>query len=101
MKLKNEFQPIRDWARDKGILDKGDPKTQTLKTLEELGELAGALLKGNEPEVIDALGDTVVTLIIVAELKGYKLEDCINSAYEIIAQRKGRMENGNFIKDGN
>ena len=28
MILKNELQPIRDWAKEKGIFDKGDSKTQ-------------------------------------------------------------------------
>ena len=37
MILNNEFEPIRDWAKDKGILDNGDPKTQYLKLMEEAG----------------------------------------------------------------
>ena len=44
MKLKNEFEPIRDWAKDKGIYKKGDIKTQTLKLVEEVGELSKAVL---------------------------------------------------------
>jgi len=40
MKLKNELQPIRDWAENKGIYEKGDVKTQTIKLFEEAGELS-------------------------------------------------------------
>ena len=40
MNLKNEMQPIRNWAEEKGIYKKGDLKTQTLKLIEESGELA-------------------------------------------------------------
>jgi hypothetical protein len=30
---------------------------------------------------------------------GFTIEDCINSAYEVIAKRKGKMVNGTFVKD--
>jgi NTP pyrophosphatase (non-canonical NTP hydrolase) len=99
MKLTNEFEPIRIWATEKGIFQKGDVKTQYIKLQEEAGELAKAILKNDEPEIIDALGDCVVVLTNLAELAGYKLEDCINSAYEVIKNRKGKMENGTFKKD--
>lgn len=99
MKLSNEFEPIRKWAKEKGILDKGDAKTQYLKLQEEAGELAKALLKNDEPEIIDALGDCVVVLVNLAALKGYKLELCINTAYDVISKRTGKMENGTFVKN--
>ena len=31
MELKNEFNPIREWAKDKGIYAKVDIKTQYVK----------------------------------------------------------------------
>jgi len=99
MNLTNEFQPIRDWAQDKGIYDKGDPKTQYIKLMEEAGELAKAILKTDDEEFVDAIGDCVVVLTNLAKLKGYNIEDCINSAYEVIAKRKGKMENGTFVKE--
>lgn len=30
---------------------------------------------------------------------GFTIEDCINSAYEVISKRKGKMVNGTFVKD--
>lgn len=100
MILSNELQPIRDWAKDKGILDKGDPKTQTLKLIEEVGELADAILIGNKDDIQDAIGDCVIVLVSIASLTGLKIEDCVNAAYEVIAKRKGSMHNGTFVKEG-
>jgi NTP pyrophosphatase (non-canonical NTP hydrolase) len=99
MKLKNEFEPIRQWAKDRGIYVKGDPKTQFIKLQEEMGELAQSILKSDDAEFLDAIGDCVVVLTNLAALKGYHIEDCINSAYDVIAKRTGKMENGTFVKD--
>ena len=93
------FDSIRFWADDKGILSKGDTKTQYIKLQEEAGELANALLKNNNLEVIDAIGDIVVVLTNLAALEGLKIEDCIDSAYKVISNRTGKMSNGTFIKD--
>lgn len=99
MQLTNEFSPIRDWAQEKGIYAKGDAKTQYIKLLEETGELAKAILESDDEEFIDAIGDCVVVLTNLAKLKGYNIEDCINSAYQVIAKRKGTMVNGTFCKE--
>lgn len=99
MKLSNEFGPIREWAREKGIYEKGDLKTQTIKFYEEAGELAKAVLNEDTEEIIDAIGDSIVVLTSVAYFSGVNVEDCINEAYSVIAKRKGKMQNGTFIKD--
>ena len=96
---KSVYDNIRNWAADKGIYEKGDGKTQYIKLMEEAGELAQALLKQDEPEVIDAIGDMVVVLTNLAHLRGHKIEDCIDSAYDVIKNRTGKMENGTFKKD--
>jgi len=93
------FKLIRGWASKRGLYDKGDPMTQYVKLQEEAGELAKALLKKDEPEVIDAIGDIVVVLTNLAHLKGYKIEDCIQSAYDVINKRTGKMIDGTFVKD--
>ena len=93
------FSNIREWAKQKGILDKGDVKTQYIKLQEESGELAKALLNNDKEEIIDAIGDCVVVLTNLSKLAGYNIEDCILSAYNVIAKRTGKMENGTFIKD--
>ena len=92
------FDNIRMWANDRGIYDKGDSKTQYIKLLEEGGELARAILKQDEPEIKDAIGDMVVVLTNLARLEGMRIEDCIQSAYDVIKGRTGKMENGTFKK---
>ena len=95
----DQFELIREWAKEKGIYKTGDVRTQYIKLMEEAGELAQAILKNDEPEVIDAIGDMVVVLTNLAKLKGYNIEDCIDSAYKVIARRTGKMVNGTFVKD--
>ena len=94
-----QFDKIREWALTRGLYQQGDPMTQYVKLQEECGELAKALLKKDEPEVIDAVGDIIVVLTNLAHLKGYKIEDCIESAYNVIKKRTGKMSNGTFVKD--
>jgi len=96
---RNVFDDIREWAKQRGIYEKGDPKTQFAKLAEEQGELAKAILKQDKEETIDAIGDCVVVLTNLAELCGLRIEDCTNSAYTVISERKGKMENGTFVKD--
>ena len=93
------FDNIRAWASERGLYEKGDAKTQYLKLQEEAGELARALLKDDQPEVIDAIGDMVVVLTNLAHQRGVYIETCIQSAYEVINQRTGKMINGTFVKD--
>ena len=93
------FQKIRDWAGERGLYTKGDTKTQFCKLMEEAGELGRAVLKDDQPEFIDAIGDMVVVLTNLAHLNGVTIEDCIDSAYKVISKRTGKMVNGTFVKD--
>ena len=93
------FNRIRTWAETRGLYEKGDPMVQYVKLQEEAGELAKALLKNDQPEVIDAIGDIIVVLTNLAHLRGVKIEDCIDSAYNVISKRTGKMINGTFVKD--
>ena len=96
---KTVFDNIRDWASERGIYDKGNSHTQYVKLMEEAGELAQALLKKDKAETIDAIGDIVVVLTNLAKLEGYNIENCIDAAYNEIANRKGKMINGTFVKN--
>ena len=93
------FDLIRDWADRRGLYDGGDPKTQALKLVEEVGETCRAILKKDGKEIIDGIGDCVVVLTNLAELIGTPIEDCIGKAYDEIKGRTGRMDNGTFKKD--
>jgi len=95
----NIFDEIRTWAFNRGIYKSGDTKTQLIKLYEEVGELSQAVLKSDHDEFIDAIGDAVVVLTNLAELGGVHIEDCIESAYNEIANRSGSMVNGTFVKE--
>jgi len=97
--IPDRFDLIRFWAKDKGIYAKGNSTTQYVKLMEEAGELAKALLNNDRAEIVDAIGDITVVLTNLAELEGLKIEDCIDTAYNVIARRKGKMINGTFVKE--
>lgn len=96
----NELEAlVISWAEQKGIFEKGNPDAQCEKTFEEVTELSAAIYENNKEEIIDALGDILVTIIIQAEMQGLKLEDCLLSAYNVISKRTGKMIDGQFVKD--
>jgi NTP pyrophosphatase (non-canonical NTP hydrolase) len=98
-KCKSHFDLIRCWAKERGLYDGGDPKTQALKLVEEVGETCRAILKQDAKEMVDGIGDCVVVLTNLAELIGTPIEECIDKAYNEIKDRKGKMDNGTFKKD--
>ena len=95
----NRFDLIRTWADQRGLYDKGDTKTQFCKLMEEAGELGRAVLKNDNEEFVDAIGDMVVVLTNLAHLGGTTIEACIDAAYAEIKSRKGQMVNGTFVKN--
>jgi NTP pyrophosphatase (non-canonical NTP hydrolase) len=100
MKSYNELEAlVLAWAEQKGILQNGTPIAQAHKTWEEVNELEEAIRNDDREEVIDALGDILVTIIIQAEMQGLSLTECLESAYNVIAKRTGKMIDGQFVKD--
>ena len=87
------------WAKEKNLLKKENSQAQMLKVLEEVGETAGALLKNKDQEIIDGLGDSFVTLIILCYQLGLEPKDCLQAAWEEIKNRKGKTVNGTFIRE--
>jgi len=96
---KSHFDLIRKWASERGLYKKGDPKTQALKLVEEVGETCRAILKGNQSDIEDGIGDAVVVLTNLAHLCDTDIEHCIELAYNEIKDRTGKMDNGTFKKD--
>lgn len=88
---------IQVWSIDKG-LDEADSFKQLAKFLEEAGEIASALVRQDESEFKDAIGDTIVTLIILAQQQGMDIQDCLQEAYDVISKRTGKTVGGVFIK---
>lgn len=134
---------VIDWAVAKPITDLD---AQTLKIYEELGELSKAIIRKDQAQIIDGIGDVAVTIVIANHLAkgygliisdvdysfnsisnnvsdillnvldrdykeaieslmflsktlGYNLTDCLATAYNIIKDRKGTMQNGSFVKE--
>lgn len=90
---------VRRWAEARNLIDGSDPKSQCLKTMSELGELADNLNKGRHEAAKDDIGDVLVTLIIIAEQIGTSLEECLDVAWDDIKDRRGKMINGVFVKE--
>ena len=96
---KNFERVFRQLESHKPRFDREDA-IRAWKLMEESGELARAVLKDDKREFIDAIGDMVVVLTNLAYLGGTNIEHCIDSAYDVIRKRKGKMVNGTFVKNG-
>ncbi len=93
-----EANKILDWARSKGILDKGNILVQTIKLQEEVGELSKAVLFKSKEEIDDAIGDIVIVLTSLSYFNGSNIENNISKALEVVKRREGEMRDGNFVK---
>ena len=90
---------IIKWANDRKIINPKNTSNQFMKVTEELGEIAEGINKNNREQIKDSLGDILVTLIILAQDLNFDLLDCLNSAYNVIKDRKGKTINGVFVKE--
>jgi NTP pyrophosphatase (non-canonical NTP hydrolase) len=101
--MDNRFEALQVgvlyWADQKGITAPENAPKQFLKVIEEVGELAAAMVRNDKHEQVDAMGDTLVTLIILAEQLGLDPVHCLNTAYQVIKDRTGKTVDGVFIKD--
>jgi NTP pyrophosphatase (non-canonical NTP hydrolase) len=94
-----ELDVIR-WAEARGIIANSDSKTQLLKAVSEMGELADAIIKRDRPAIVDGIGDVLVCLIVVGALEDINLTQCLESAYNEIKDRKGYLnKSGVFVKN--
>lgn len=96
----SRFHNIRQWAHERNLIEGSDSFRQCVKLIEEIGELAHGIAKGRPTEIADGIGDAVVVLTIIAEQNGISIEDCIEVAWGEIRDRRGRMVDGVFIKEG-
>ncbi|HEC2144725.1 TPA: MazG-like family protein [Staphylococcus delphini] len=92
------IKQVEQWSIDKN-LHNGNPDRQALKFYEEAGEIGAALSRGNLEALKDGIGDTVVTLIILAQQHDWTLQECLQYAYDEIKDRKGETRNGTFVKE--
>lgn len=89
---------VMEWGRDKHL---DDPKAQLNKVIEEVGEIAHEITRNKygSPELVDAIGDSLVTIIILSDILGRHPIKCLDSAYQEIKNRSGKTENGTFVKE--
>lgn len=91
---------VEAWGTDRGIIQNGKPMGQAIKTLEETVELIDAINKQDQVEIIDAIGDIIVTLIMQCGIQKVTLEHCLEQAYNQIKHRKGYLTaEGIFVKE--
>ena len=90
---------IQNWAWDRNLIDGSTTNAQMLKLMEEVGELAGGVCKDKADVIKDSIGDVFVVLTIIAAQMGWSIEECVQTAYEEIKDRKGKMVDGIFVKD--
>lgn len=92
------IKKIKLWFFEKD-LEKADPTKQALKLMEEVGELAEGIVKDDLELVVDSIGDITVVLIGLSLQLDLDFETCIRTAYNEIAERKGKVVNGVFVKE--
>ena len=92
------IQSVTQWHKDRNLIEGSDDKSQTLKLLQELGELSDSVCK--ERPILDDIGDMLVVMINICERNNITLDECLQVAYNDIKDRKGRMVDGVFVKEG-
>jgi NTP pyrophosphatase (non-canonical NTP hydrolase) len=91
---------VVQWGEARGIVQNATAMSQAIKTLEETTELLDAINKNNIEETKDAIGDIVVTLIMVCAVLDLDLVQCLKGAYDEIKDRKGYLtKEGVFVKE--
>ncbi len=96
----NIWNKVRKWGQLRGI-DKVDAQVQYQRVLQEVVEIHDAMVSNDKAEFQDAIGDTIVTLINLANTEEYAAELCLDGAFEVIEKRKGfTTKRGDFVRYG-
>ena len=89
---------VAQWHRDRNLIEGATDKDQFCKLIQEAGELSDNICKGKD--MSDDIGDMIVVLINIAERNNLTLKECLEKAWDDIKDRKGKMVDGIFIKEG-
>jgi len=122
-------EKIKQWHNDRGLIEGSTPWAQTKKLLEEFTELVAAQKAGESPSAIaayiedllydlliddriktvepedastayaDALGDMIVVQVNLAEQVGESTLSCVESAWDDIKERRGKLVGGIYVKE--
>jgi NTP pyrophosphatase (non-canonical NTP hydrolase) len=96
----DDFQvAIWGWATDRNLIDGSTIEGQLDKLCEEMQELRDAIAKHDSKETQDAIGDMVVVLTVICEKLDLSLRHCMSAAFDEIKDRKGKMVDGQFVKE--
>jgi len=98
MTEQNYEQLIARWHRDRNLIDGSTDKDQYMKLIQEAGELSDSLCK--EKDIRDDIGDIMVVLINIMVRNNLTMNECLSIAYDDIKDRKGKMIDGIFVKEG-
>lgn len=117
---------IAQWHHDRNLIDGATNNSQFGKLLEEMMELymtvnpmiepmfavaviqaqleallqKGRIRKAPEGKSVkDDIGDCIVVLVNIAEREQVTMQECVETAWEDIKDRKGKMINGVFVKE--
>lgn len=93
MKAEEIEQKLNEWRKQRNL---SDPKSQGLKVIEEL---AAAINKEDPEKLAYSIGDTLVTVILLAQMKHLDAFRCLESAWNVIKDRKGKTVDGSFVKE--
>lgn len=100
---KDSFNKIEtnlyQWFDEKELIKEENAPKQFMKVAEELGELSSAIIKNEREKEIDAFGDLLVTIFGLSYMRDIDLLECLNTAWNEIKNRKGKVVDGSFIKD--
>ena len=89
---------VAQWHHDRNLIKGATDKDQFCKLIQEAGELSDNICKGKD--MSDDIGDMIVVLINIAERNNLTLKEGLEKAWDDIKDRKGKMVDGIFIKEG-
>lgn len=92
------IEKVNQWFLDRDLAE-GDGLGQLQKLHEEIYELAEARIVNDFSAEVDAVGDITVVLIGYCLQRGLNFEQCLESAYNEIKGRTGKVVDGVFVKD--
>ena len=91
---------ILDWGMKHGIIHNGTQLGQAVKMFEEATEALDAISTGSTEDLVDAIGDVYVTLVMLAGTRGLSIEECVEHAWNQIKDRRGYLrEDGVFVRE--
>ena len=90
---------VTQWAIDRNLIEGSKPKDQLAKGIEELGELAAGIIRGDMVKVEDSIADEVVVMRIIAEQCGIDWDQCLEKGWDQIKDRRGWTVDGVFVKE--